>query len=97
MRKLLIVIVLFAVIAQGQTKPDLKPVTLSAEASVQWIEAQRQINELTSQIKIQQLQQQVLAAKAQVPDGYTVAGLDNERRVVFTPPPKPETAKTEKK
>lgn len=96
MKKLLLFTIVLCVVTQGQsgqTKPDPKPITLSAEASAQWIEAQRQINELNSQIKIQQLQQQVLAARAQVPDGYTIAGLDSERRVVYAPPAKPETAK----
>lgn len=80
--------------AQQPTKPEApKPVTLSAEASREWIEDQRQINELQLKIDKLQLQQQLLAAKAQVPDNYIVAGLDGERRVVYAPPVKPEVAK----
>lgn len=79
-----------------QPKTDPKPIALSAEASVQWAEAQRQINELQQKIDNLHLQQQLLAAKAGVPDGYGVGYMDSEKRIVYVPPPKPEAAQTKK-
>lgn len=83
--------------AQQPAKSDSKPIALSAEASVQWIEDQRQINDLQKSITILQYQQALLAARAGVPDTYQVADrLDAEKRVVYAPPPKSEAAKTSK-
>lgn len=90
---LVALVIALCVATQGQTKPELKPIALSPEASVQWLEDQRQINELQQRIDNLQLQQKILAAKAQVPDDYTLNPmLTPDRRVVYMPP-KTEAAK----
>lgn len=80
------VTVTITMIAQGQTKPERTPVTLSAEASQQWTITSLQIQNL-------QQQQQILLLKARVPDDYQLAGRDGQGQLVFVAPAKPEAAK----
>lgn len=79
MRKLFFIVILFAVIAQGQTKPTRAPVSLTPEASRQWID-------LNLRIENMRLQQQLIQAKAQVPEDYRLMGTDDQGRLLFAPP-----------
>lgn len=88
---LLIICLSFTVFGQAP-KPDRQPITLSPEASRQW-------KELNLQIVNLQLRQQLIAAHANVPEDYLVAGFDQQTgQVVYIAPqaaPKLEAPKAQ--
>lgn len=80
-------IIALCVITQGQTKPDPKPITLSAEGTASMLEFNRQIGELQTQIENLRLKQQLVMAREHVPEEYPVWRYDETtKRVIVFPP-----------